>query len=76
MVPTLDLMHKLKLDSHKAGLPSHSRNETFYLSKSTAFAGAQTALKVFQEIAGNTGVPGLQNGVKALTTVLDVMQVW
>lgn len=76
MVPTLDLMHKLKLDSLKAGLPSHSRNETFYLSKSNAFVGAQTALKVFQEIAGNTGVPGLQNGVKALTTVLDVMQVW
>ena len=72
-------MIPLKLDSLKVRLPSLSQTENkekFYLAKSTAFVGAQTALDVFKEIAGKTGVPGLQEGEKALTIVLDVMQVW
>jgi len=72
-------MHQLNFGSAKARVSSksqtESKDETFYLAKSTTFAGAQTALGVFKEIAGKTGVPGLQDGVKALAIVLDAMQV-
>jgi hypothetical protein len=71
-------MHQLNFGSAKARVSSKSQTEskeTFYLAKSTTFAGAQTALGVFKEIAGKTGVPGLQDGVKALAIVLDAMQV-
>ena len=69
-----DLMQRFKLDSLTAGLPK-SHKKQVYLTKSTTFAGAQTALNIFKEVAGKTGVPGLQEGVKALVIVLDVMQV-
>jgi hypothetical protein len=71
-------MHRLNLDSVKTRLPSKSQTrnkETFYLAKSSTFAAAQTALSIFKEIAGKTGVPGLQEGVKALAIVFDAMQV-
>jgi hypothetical protein len=45
------------------------------LPRSTAFMGLQNALRLFQEIAGTTGVPGLQEGVKGLSILLDVIQV-
>jgi hypothetical protein len=72
------MMHRLKLDSLRSRLPSWQQSdneETFYLAKSTAFAGLQTALNAIKEVAGNTRIPGLQEGVKALVIVLDVMQV-
>jgi hypothetical protein len=78
-LPTLDLMHRLKLNTLKARLPSKSQTEnkqTFYLANSTIFATAQAALNIFKEIAEKTGVPGLQDGVKALVIILDAMQVW
>jgi hypothetical protein len=78
LLPLLDPMHQLNFGSAKARVSSKSQTgskETFYLAKSTTFAGAQTALSVFKEIAGKTGVPGLQDGVKALVIVLDAMQV-
>jgi len=49
--------------------------ETFYVAKSRGFAGVQTALNAFKELAGLTAVPGLQEGVKALVIVLDAVQV-
>jgi hypothetical protein len=45
------------------------------LPRSTAYIALQQALKVFQEIAGTIGVPGLQEGVKCLTILLDAIQV-
>ena len=72
-------MHRLKLNTLKARLPSKSQTEnkqTFYLANSTIFATAQAALNIFKEIAEKTGVPGLQDGVKALVIILDAMQVW
>jgi hypothetical protein len=71
------MMHRLSLDVLKSRLPSwpQTDKDTFYLATSTAFAGLQTALNVFKEVAGKTGVPGLQEGVKALVVVLDIMQV-
>jgi hypothetical protein len=71
------MMHRLSLDVLKSRLPSwpQTDKDAFYLAKSTAFAGLQTALNVFKEVAGKTGVPGLQEGVKALVVVLDIMQV-
>lgn len=49
--------------------------ETSNLSKSSAFALLQAALNIFKEVAGKTPVPGLQEGVKALVVVLDMVQV-
>jgi hypothetical protein len=49
--------------------------ETFSLTKSSAFALLQATLNIFKEVAGKTAVPGLQEGVKALVILLDVMQV-
>jgi hypothetical protein len=73
-------MHRLKLDTLKKGklpskLPPEDDEETFYLAKSTAFASVQTAFGLFKEVAGKTGVPGLQEGVKAMVIILDAMQV-
>jgi len=71
------MMHRFSLDILKSRLPSWQQTDdkdTFYLAKSTAFAGLQTALNVFKEVAGKTGVPGLQEGVKALGVVLNAMQ--
>jgi hypothetical protein len=71
-------MYRLDLDILKSRLPSWPQTEhkgTFSLAKSTTFARLQTALNVFKEVAGKTGVPGLQEGVKALVIVLDAMQV-
>jgi hypothetical protein len=45
------------------------------LPRSTAFMGLQNVLTLFQEIAGKTGVPGLQEGVKGLTILLAAIQV-
>jgi hypothetical protein len=42
---------------------------------STTFITLQKALELFQELAGTTGVPGLHEGVKCLTILLDAIQV-
>jgi hypothetical protein len=41
----------------------------------TALSLLHTSLNVLKEIAGTTAVPGLQDGVKALVVVLEVVQV-
>lgn len=68
-----------QLKSQKSGFGSGSAKPTtqepFSLSKSTAFAGLQTALDVFKEVAEKTGVPGLQEGVQSLVIVLAAIQV-
>jgi hypothetical protein len=66
---TLDLMEQLKSSSKP-----ETEDKQFYLAKSTAFSSLQLALNVFKELANKTMVPGLQEGVKALVIVLDVMQ--
>jgi hypothetical protein len=45
------------------------------IPRSTAFIALQKALELFQEVAGTTGVPGLQEGVKCLKILLDAIQV-
>ena len=71
---TSNLIQQLKLDAMKAKRPSEpSVND---VAKSTTFAGVQTALSIFKEVAGNAGVPGLQEGIKGLVIVLDAVQVW
>ena len=45
------------------------------IPRSTAFIALQKALELFQEVAGTTGVPGLQEGVKGLTILLNAIQV-
>ena len=73
-------MFRLKFDTLKKAKPPsklalEDDDESFYLAKSTAFAGVQTAFGLFKEVAGKTGVPGLQEGVKAMVIILDAMQV-
>jgi len=68
-------MHRFKLDSLKAKLPSHTEGEGSYLSKSATFAVLQMALNILKEVADKTGVPGLQDGVKGLLVILDALQV-
>jgi len=41
---------------------------------STAVAGLQTVLGLAKEVAGPTGVPGLQAGIGSLLLVLDVIK--
>jgi hypothetical protein len=70
-------MHRLKLDTPKARLPlilQTENRETYYLAQS--FAMAQKALNVLKEFEGMARIPGLQEGVKALVIVFDMMQVW
>jgi len=69
-------MDRLKLDALKGKSPSQTDSDDgeFYLSKSSAFATLQMALNIFKEVAGNTGVPGLQDGVKALVIIFDSLQ--
>jgi hypothetical protein len=57
-----------KFDSIKAHLPSKS-------TMNTALSSLQMSLDVFKEVAGKTPVPGLQEAVKALVIVLDVIRV-
>jgi len=51
-----------------------STREGFGVSKSAAFSALRTSLDIFKEVAALTGVPGLQEGIKALVTLLDVVQ--
>lgn len=41
----------------------------------TALSLLHMSLNVLKEIAGTTSVPGLQDGVKALVVVIEVIQV-
>jgi hypothetical protein len=71
-------MRRLKLDSLKAKISSKrlpENDEKFYLAKSTTFAGVQIVFSVFSEVAGATGVVGLQQCVKSLYIILDAVQV-
>ena len=43
--------------------------------KSTTIAGLWTVVNVLKEVAGTSGIPGLQEGVKALAIVLNIIQV-
>jgi hypothetical protein len=62
-----DLIRR-KLDSFKAKLPSKSQ-------MATALSLLHTSLNVLKEVAGKAPVPGLQEGVKALVIVFEVIQV-
>jgi hypothetical protein len=42
---------------------------------STAVSGLQTILGLAKEVAGPTGVPGLQAGIGGLLLVLDIIKV-
>jgi hypothetical protein len=42
---------------------------------STAVGGLQATLQILKEVAGVTGVPGLQAGIGAFLVVLDVVKV-
>lgn len=76
-------MPRFNLDSLKSKLPSSktpsgggaSAKEPSYLSKSPAFAALRGALSVFQEVAGKIPIAGLGEGFKALSVVLDAVQV-
>jgi hypothetical protein len=52
-----------------------STRTSFGISDSAAFAALRTSLDMFKEVAGLTGVPALQEGVKALVILLDAVQV-
>src|SRR6202044_3087460 len=52
-----------------------STGESVNVSNSSAFSALRTSLDLFKEVAGLTGVPGLQAGVKALVILLDTVQV-
>jgi hypothetical protein len=41
----------------------------------TALEGLQATIDVFQVVAGDLGIPGLQSGVGALSTILKMAQV-
>ena len=43
--------------------------------RSIAFVSLQNALNLFKEVAGRTGVPGLQEGIKGFVILLDAVQV-
>ena len=76
-------MHKIKPQKPKGAQSSPSgpitapvaNKEPFYLAKSPAFAALQTSVKGLHLVADKIPVPGLKEGTKALTFVLDAMQV-
>ena len=73
-------MHRLKLDTPKAGLRSLMQTgkiEPDNLTRWITFAAAQTAMDGLKEFARMTDseVPGLQEGLKALAIIFDAMQV-
>jgi hypothetical protein len=71
-----NLVHQLKLDTLRSKLPSWQQtDDKSHLANSTTFAGLRTALNVVKEVAGKVGIPSLQESVRALVTVLDVLQV-
>lgn len=41
----------------------------------TALGGLQVAVDIFQDVAGDLGIPGLQTGAGALSAVLRLIQV-
>ena len=43
--------------------------------QSLAFISLQNALTLLKEVAGKTGVPGLQEGIKGFVILLDAIQV-
>ena len=43
--------------------------------QSLAFIGLQNALELLKEVAGKSGVPGLQEGIKGFVVLLDAIQV-
>jgi hypothetical protein len=59
----------------RSKFPSGSSDEKFTIANSTAFAALRLSLNTFKEVAGKCGVPGLQEGVKALVILLDTLQV-
>ncbi|KAF7975921.1 hypothetical protein HWV62_8186 [Athelia sp. TMB] len=68
-------MHRLTSQKTSSGPPAKpSAKESPSLAKSKAFAGVQGALAIFKEVAGKTGVPGLQEGVSGLIAVLAAVK--
>ncbi|KAF7982844.1 hypothetical protein HWV62_25810 [Athelia sp. TMB] len=75
-------MHKIKPQKSQGAGSSPSgpitapvaNKEPFYLAKSPAFAALQTSVKGLHEVADKIPVPGLKEGTKGLTFVLDAMQ--
>jgi hypothetical protein len=57
-------------------LPQTKDQERKRLTQSMAFTGLQDAVNLFQEVAGTAGVPGLQEGAKCLSILLDAIKVY
>lgn len=57
-------------------LGSNKDKERQRLTQTTAFNVLQKTVDAFQDIAGNTGVHGLQEGVKCLSILLDAIKVF
>lgn len=71
-----DLIHRNDHSTQNESPTLQTESETTSnLSKSAAFALLQTALSIFKEVAGKVPVPGLQEGLKGLVIILDVLQV-
>jgi hypothetical protein len=45
------------------------------LSQSAVYVALQKAISAFEAVAGQTGIPGLQSGLKALSIILVAIQV-
>ena len=43
--------------------------------QSPAFTGLQNALALLKEVAGKTGIPGLQEGIGGFVVLLNAIQV-
>jgi len=52
---------------------NHGRSNQ--LSESVAFAGLQNVVGLLQDVPGTTAVPGLQEGLKGLSILLDAIKV-
>ena len=62
-------------NSHNTQHTASVENHGLLLATDITLAGLQAALSLFQDVAGNIGVPALQTGVRAVSTVLQAIQV-
>jgi len=68
------MRHKFNVVKEKY-IGTSSTGARFNVSNSVALSALRTSLSAFKEVAGLAGVPGLQEGVKALVILLDAIQV-
>ena len=59
---------------HHNQAPTLEEDRRYPLATDITLGGLQTALDLFQNVAGNLGVPALQTGVRAVSTVLKAIQ--